>query len=83
LVVSDFEGLSKSPRQEMTRDYIREVVVAFADAALRRSRKLTPLCSLKLTRSPRDHFWGSHELWDIFFSGTRSVSAHSPVPAAL
>jgi len=35
MVVSDFEGLSKSPRQEMTRDYIREVVVAFADAARR------------------------------------------------
>ncbi len=33
LVVSDFEGLSKSPRQEMTTDYIRELVVAFADAA--------------------------------------------------
>lgn len=35
LVVSDFDGLSKSPRQEMTREYIREVVVAFGDAARR------------------------------------------------
>ncbi|MGC8605480.1 MAG: NADH:flavin oxidoreductase, partial [Desulfomonilaceae bacterium] len=35
LVVSDFEGLSKSPRQEMTTDYIRELSVAFADAARR------------------------------------------------
>ncbi len=35
LVVSDFEGLSKSPRQEMTSDYIRELIVAFADAAHR------------------------------------------------
>jgi len=35
LVVSAFEGLSKSPREEMTSDYIREVVVAFAEAARR------------------------------------------------
>lgn len=35
LVVSAFEGLSKSLRQEMTIDNIREVVVAFADAARR------------------------------------------------
>src|SRR5271157_5392383 len=35
LVVSDFEGLSTSPRQEMTNEYIRGVVVAFADAARR------------------------------------------------
>ena len=35
MVVSDFEGLSKSARQEITTDYIREVVAAFADAARR------------------------------------------------
>jgi 2,4-dienoyl-CoA reductase-like NADH-dependent reductase (Old Yellow Enzyme family) len=35
LVVSDFEGLSKSPRQEMTGEDIRGIVVAFADAARR------------------------------------------------
>jgi 2,4-dienoyl-CoA reductase-like NADH-dependent reductase (Old Yellow Enzyme family) len=35
LVVSDFDGLSKSPREEMTLDYIRELVVAFGDAARR------------------------------------------------
>ncbi len=35
LVVSDFEGLSKSPRQEMTIDYIRELVVAFGESARR------------------------------------------------
>lgn len=35
LVVSNFEGLSKSPRQEVNPDYIREIVVAFADAARR------------------------------------------------
>jgi len=34
-VVSDFDGLSKSPREEMTVDYIREVVVAFSNAARR------------------------------------------------
>lgn len=34
-VVSDFDGVSKSPREEMTVDYIREVVVAFGDAARR------------------------------------------------
>ncbi len=33
LVVSDFEGLAKSPRQEMTTEYIRDLVVAFANAA--------------------------------------------------
>jgi 2,4-dienoyl-CoA reductase-like NADH-dependent reductase (Old Yellow Enzyme family) len=35
LAVSNFEGLSKSPREEMTTDYIRGLVVAFADAARR------------------------------------------------
>ena len=34
-VVSDFEDLSKSPRQEMTLDYIRNLAVAFGDAARR------------------------------------------------
>jgi len=49
----------------------------------RRSEKLTLLCSEEMTLSPRDHFWGSQESWHIFFSGTRSVSAHTPVSAAL
>ena len=35
MVVSNYEGLSKSPREEMTTEYIRELVVAFADAARR------------------------------------------------
>lgn len=35
MVVSDFEGLSKSPRQEITIDYIRELVSAFGEAARR------------------------------------------------
>lgn len=35
MVVSDFEGLSKSPSEEITTDYIREMVSAFADAARR------------------------------------------------
>ena len=35
LAVSNFEGLSKSPREEMTADYIRGLVVAFAEAARR------------------------------------------------
>jgi len=35
MVVSNYEGLSKSPREEMTTDYIRKLVVAFADAARR------------------------------------------------
>jgi len=35
LVVSDFEGLASSPRQEITTQGIREIVSAFADAARR------------------------------------------------
>jgi 2,4-dienoyl-CoA reductase-like NADH-dependent reductase (Old Yellow Enzyme family) len=35
MVVSDSDGPSKSPRQEMTIDYIRGLVLAFADAARR------------------------------------------------
>ncbi len=35
MVVSDFDGLSKSPCQEMTADYIRDLVSAFGDAARR------------------------------------------------
>lgn len=35
MVVSNYEGLSKSPREEMTTEYIRQLVVAFADAARR------------------------------------------------
>ncbi len=35
LVVSNYEGLSKSPREEMSTDYIRGLVPAFADAARR------------------------------------------------
>jgi 2,4-dienoyl-CoA reductase-like NADH-dependent reductase (Old Yellow Enzyme family) len=35
MVVSNYEGLSKSPREEMTTEYIRKLVVAFADAARR------------------------------------------------
>jgi 2,4-dienoyl-CoA reductase-like NADH-dependent reductase (Old Yellow Enzyme family) len=35
LVVSNFEGLSSSPRQEITAQGIREIVSAFADAARR------------------------------------------------
>ncbi|MGB6066249.1 MAG: NADH:flavin oxidoreductase [Desulfomonilaceae bacterium] len=35
LVVSNFEGLSKSPREEMTTEYIGSVVAAFAAAARR------------------------------------------------
>ena len=35
LAVSDFEGLAKSPRREITAQDIREIVVAFADAARR------------------------------------------------
>ncbi len=35
LVVSDFEGLAKSPRKEITADDIREIVKAFAEAAQR------------------------------------------------
>jgi len=35
LVVSDFEGLASSPRQEITKQGIREIVSAFADAARR------------------------------------------------
>ncbi len=35
LVVSDFEGLASSPRQEITTQGIREMVNAFADAARR------------------------------------------------
>jgi 2,4-dienoyl-CoA reductase-like NADH-dependent reductase (Old Yellow Enzyme family) len=35
LVVSDFDGLSKSPREEMTTDYIRKLVAAFGEAARR------------------------------------------------
>jgi 2,4-dienoyl-CoA reductase-like NADH-dependent reductase (Old Yellow Enzyme family) len=34
-VVSNFEGLAKSPRKEMTAQDIQEIVVAFADAARR------------------------------------------------
>ena len=33
LVVSDFEGLAKSPRKEITASDIREIVSAYADAA--------------------------------------------------
>lgn len=35
LVVSDFEGLAESPRKEITAQDIREIIVAFADAARR------------------------------------------------
>jgi 2,4-dienoyl-CoA reductase-like NADH-dependent reductase (Old Yellow Enzyme family) len=35
MVVSDFDGLSKSPREEMTTDYIRKLVAAFGEAARR------------------------------------------------
>ena len=35
MVVSNYEGLSKSPREQMTTEYIRELIVAFADAARR------------------------------------------------
>lgn len=35
LVVSNFEGLAKSPRKELTAQDIREIVVAFADGARR------------------------------------------------
>jgi 2,4-dienoyl-CoA reductase-like NADH-dependent reductase (Old Yellow Enzyme family) len=35
LVVSDFEGLSKSPRTEITARDIREIVSAYGDAAAR------------------------------------------------
>jgi 2,4-dienoyl-CoA reductase-like NADH-dependent reductase (Old Yellow Enzyme family) len=35
LVVSDFEGLAGSPRKEITAQDIREIVIAFADAARR------------------------------------------------
>lgn len=35
LVVSDFEGLASSPRQEITTQGIREIVSAFAEAARR------------------------------------------------
>lgn len=35
LVVSNFEGLSKSPREEMSTEYIGNVVTAFADATRR------------------------------------------------
>ena len=35
LVVSDFEGLASSPRQEITTQGVREIVSAFADAARR------------------------------------------------
>jgi 2,4-dienoyl-CoA reductase-like NADH-dependent reductase (Old Yellow Enzyme family) len=35
LVVSDFDGLMKSPRQEMTALDIRHIVTAFGDAARR------------------------------------------------
>ncbi len=35
LVVSDFDGLAESPRKEITPQDIREIVIAFADAARR------------------------------------------------
>src|SRR5271157_2973117 len=35
MVVSNYEGLSKSPREEMTIDYILGLVVTFGDAARR------------------------------------------------
>jgi len=35
LVVSDFEGLSQSPRHEISIDYIRKLVAAFGEAARR------------------------------------------------
>jgi 2,4-dienoyl-CoA reductase-like NADH-dependent reductase (Old Yellow Enzyme family) len=38
LVVSDFEGLASSPRQEITPQDIREIVNAFAEAARRAKR---------------------------------------------